>query len=74
MTYPLPLGFQHAQYRGECVAGSFSGVWCAVLLFCMLKVAPECTWSFGDWCARYWSQVSMVVPDRGVAGFFSAGI
>jgi len=32
----------------ESLAGSFSGVWCAVLLFCMLKVALECTCSFGD--------------------------
>ena len=48
MTYPLPLGFQHVQYCGESLAGSFSGVWCAVLLVCMLKVALECTCSFGD--------------------------
>jgi hypothetical protein len=32
----------------ESLAGSFSGVWCAVLLYCMLKVALECTCSFGD--------------------------
>ena len=32
----------------ESLAGSFSGVWCAVLLSCMLKVALECTCSFGD--------------------------
>jgi hypothetical protein len=37
MTYPLPLGFQHTQYCGESLAGSFSGVWCAVLLPCMLN-------------------------------------
>jgi hypothetical protein len=36
---PSPLGFQHAQYCGECVAGSSCGVWCAVLLFCMLNSA-----------------------------------
>jgi hypothetical protein len=48
MTYPLPLGFQHVKYCGECVAGSFCGVCCAVLLFCMLKVALECTCSLGD--------------------------
>jgi hypothetical protein len=38
MTYPLPLGFQHAQNCGESLAGSFSGVWRAVLLFCMLNL------------------------------------
>jgi len=36
MTYPLPLGFQHTQYCSACVARSFCGVWCAVLLVCML--------------------------------------
>jgi hypothetical protein len=37
MTYPLPLGFQHVKYCGESLAGSSCGVWCAVLLPCMLN-------------------------------------
>ena len=39
MTYPLPLGFQHAQCRGESLDGLQVGSFGAVQLGCMLDSA-----------------------------------
>jgi hypothetical protein len=44
MTYPL--GFCFSGYCGECLAGSSCGVWCAVLLPCMLN-CQQCAVGFG---------------------------